>query len=65
MPRAGVDGARRELTPAELGLILEGVDLNQRGRGGALSPCAPWAASKLISREGNFEDLFSKGGFFR
>ena len=32
VPRAGADGARRELTPAELGLILEGVDLNQRRR---------------------------------
>ena len=33
VPRVGADGTRgRELTPAELGLILEGVDLQQRAR---------------------------------
>ena len=33
LPELGPDGApKRELTPNELGLILEGVDLRQRAR---------------------------------
>jgi transposase len=33
LPAVGPDGSpRRELTPNELGLILEGVDLRQRAR---------------------------------